>query len=739
MVQYANERVKSGVPLGGIGTGKVEVLPNGGLYGITFQNNWNAPLIGPFENARRPYQGLLGFHFGVFARLSGRRTAFLLQTEKIRSLPAADRILYDGLWPKAELTYEKRGVPVRVRLTAYGTVRAGDETGSAAPAALFRFTVTNRATRAADVSLLGMVRNMVGADEIGRVNRLEKTRDGVSVICATANPYPGDATSGEYALSAPISGKVTWMRQWNMQTTNFRFDPDTIDLRAFEAFRKTGDLPNTEYGARVSASGAPSAGVSDAGPQRGGGAAFGGALAVRRKIPAGATRVYDFVLSWHYPIHHAGHRYERLFKSAREAGLSILRTRDRLAESCSRWQKPILECGLPDWLKDALWNNLYVLTSTTWWDRKGNFAFYEAPVICPLMGTLDVRYYATVPFVRMFPNLEKNELHQFALAQRPDGYIPHDLGRNRLDNPNDGTTHYPWKDLNPKFVLQVYRDVLWLRARGFLRRMYPSAKKAMLWSFGTDKNGDGLPDNEGADQTYDVWEFFGTNSYTSSIFLASVLAFEKLAALQGDRAMTRACRARFVQGRESFIRQLWNGKYFVAGWSKGKVYPASIAGQLNGQWYAHLLGLGHLFPAHMVRSAVREILRLNGRDSKYGVTNSVFPNGRRDLSNAHASGIWPGESYAVAALAIYEGMETEGLAIARKTWENMTRVQRNPWNQPDVVHAADGTFGFGDYYMRNMAVWAVAEALAARRPAIRKALDAVYSPSSALPLPAVEV
>lgn len=711
MVQYHRERTGSGVPLGGIGTGKIEILPNGGMYSVSFQNSWNAPFVNAsVPKGRRAVQGILGFHFGLFTSQNGRTHTTLLQTEKIGRYPAAKSITYEGRWPKAELSYEIKGSPFDVRLLAMGPVRAGDMDRSALPGAVLRFTVRNTSKSSAEVSLLGIVRNIVGVDEIGRVNRLEKDGKSVRIICTTDNPYPGDWTSGEFTLTAPRTGRVTWLRQWNMQKTNFRFDADCIDLQPFDLFKENGELPNRET----------------ATPQRGGGATLGGALAMKQTVGAGKTATFDFVLSWHYPVHPAGHWYQRRFKTAADAGNTILSSRDSIIRGATRWLDTIENTKLPEWLKDAMFNNLYVLTSTTWWDRAGNFAFYEAPVICPLMGTLDVRYYATVPFARMFPDLERNELHQFALAQRPDGYIPHDLGRNRLDNPNDGTTHYPWKDLNPKYVLQVYRDVLWLKDRKFLDKMYPSAKKAMEWSLRTDKHGDCLPDNEGADQTYDVWEFFGTNSYTSSIFLAALLAFEKLATMKNDTTMARKCRMWFEKGRRSFISQLWNGKYFVAGWSEGEIYPACIAGQLNGQWYAHLLGLGYLFPKDMVRTAVKSIIRLNGRDSRYGVTNSVFPSGKRDTSNAHSSGIWPGESYAVAALAIYEGFKSEGLAIAQKTWENMTLVQKNPWNQPDVIHSQDGSFGFGDYYMRNMAVWAVTEALASTDIKLRKALDAAY-------------
>jgi uncharacterized protein (DUF608 family) len=716
MTRYRHsEKVKSGVPLGGIGAGKIEILPNGAWSAFTFMNNWAAPTINPRDAEQGRALGVLGFHFAAHVRSRRKTETFLLQTEKIAKYPRVDAIDYEGRWPAATLHYRKKGSPVTITLEAFGPVHPADPDRSARPAACFRFTARNAGREPVEVTLLGMLRNMIGVDEIGRYNRLEE-KDGVtSIIAAHARPMPDDVTTCEYALSTPSprGRRVAAMTQWNLQTEHMRFDADCVRLAPLDDLMKSG---------RIDPQGAVPRGKALVG----GGASWGGALAVTGTIRPGAAKNVDFTFAWHAPKHFAGHRYERLFRSAAAAGRTAVRDLDRTRRALQRWRAALGPAGLPAWLEDALWNNLYVLSSTTWWDRAGDFAFFEAPVICPLMGTLDVRYYATVPFARLFPELEKKEMLLFAEAQRPNGYIPHDLGRNRLDNPNDGTTHYYWKDLNPKFVLLVDRDVHWLKDRRFLERIYPATKKAFLWSLSTDKNGDHLPDNEGADQTYDVWEFFGTNSYTSSIFLASCLAFERLALAMNDRSTARLARAWFEAGRKSFIDQLWNGRFFVAGWCEGTTYPASIAGQLNGQWYAHMTGLGDLFPGKMARAALRAMIALNGRDSKYGVTNSVFPDGRRDTSNAHSSGIWPGESYAVAALAIYEGLEREGLSIARKTWENMTLHQKNPWNQPDVIRSHDGSFGFGDAYMRNMAIWAVAEALAARHPKIRRALERFY-------------
>jgi uncharacterized protein (DUF608 family) len=318
------------------------------------------------------------------------------------------------------------------------------------------------------------------------------------------------------------------------------------------------------------------------------------------------------------------------------------------------------------------------------------------------MGTLDVRYYDSVLRAKLFPDLEKKELMQFARAQRPSGYIPHDLGRGRIDLPSNGTTFYLWRDLNPKFILMAYRNFLWHKDRAELKRLYPYIKKAFSWILSTDKNRDFLPDNDGLDQTYDVWEFHGTNSYTSGIFLASLLALERIAGIIGDKKLSEDCRSYFERGRQSFQRQLWNGRYFIAcNGAKGKDTACTL-GQLNGQWYAHLLGLGYIVDKEKVKAAIKSILSLNVKDTKLGATNSVFSDEKRDRVNIQSQNLWAGEVYAFCALAVYEGFVKEGLEIAKRMWDNISRNQLCPWDQSDMLDPDTGKYLFGDHYMRNM-------------------------------------
>jgi uncharacterized protein (DUF608 family) len=95
--------------------------------------------------------------------------------------------------------------------------------------------------------------------------------------------------------------------------------------------------------------------------------------------------------------------------------------------------------------------------------------------------------------------------------------------------------------------------------------------------------------------------------------------------------------------------------------------------------------------------------------------NAVLPSGVKDKSNGHAENVWISMTYILASLALYEGMEKEACALAKKAWDNVSVNALNTWNQPDMVSSVDGSFMFGDHYMRNMCFWAFAIAYARRR------------------------
>jgi non-lysosomal glucosylceramidase len=113
------------------------------------------------------------------------------------------------------------------------------------------------------------------------------------------------------------------------------------------------------------------------------------------------------------------------------------------------------------------------------------------------------------------------------------GVVPHDLG-SPSEQPWVRTNAYNfqdvsrWKDLGPKFVLQVYRDHRYLRdGRGaqdpggmdsFLSELYPVLKAVMQSTEAFDADGDGMIENGGfPDQTYDIWIATGVHAYCGGV------------------------------------------------------------------------------------------------------------------------------------------------------------------------------------------------------------------------------
>lgn len=703
----SHDRVKSGVPLGGIGAGKMEIMPNGAINFITFQNNWSEPIKGPATG------GVLGFYFGIFTECEGIRVAKFLQTNKINGFPLVEKVEYEGSFPFARLKYIDRKLPLKVELLAHSSFIPKNNKDSSLPGAFFTFKFKNPTKKKIAASLLIIGRNTVGNWGVGRFNVVTKDRrlTHLSFKNKRKEPIRNDFLLGDMTISVPReAGEITYLGEWNFHGECFALKEHTMKLDAWDCFYREGRLPNINTKRIVESESQE----------------LGGGLAVKFDIEPGKTKEITLTYSWFFPLHTIGHIYTRWFKNSIDVSKYLFREKKRLYSATKRWHDKLTSNGLPPWLSDALANNLYPLISSTWYGKDGSFVGYEAPLACPLMGTVDVRFYGSIPLGLLFPDLELNIMKRFAQAQRKDGYIPHDLGRRRIDLPSDGTTYYKWKDLCSKFVLLCYRDYLLTKDKAFLKKVYPNIKRAMEWEFAQDRNRDFLPDNEGQDQTFDMWKFYSTNSYTAGIFLAALLACIKIAKIFGDKRSEERYKSWFKKGRESFEKKLWNRKYFsnYVCTDKGGEDSCTTA-QLNGQWYAHLLGLGYIADKHKIRKAIRSILRLNSKKSPYGPVSSVFQDGTLNRVNLHSWNIFPGMGYALVSLCIYEGFVKEGLELAKRIWDNFVHNTKTPWNQSDLVSYRTGKMIFGDYYMRNMAIWSVLLALAKKNKSARKTLRAV--------------
>ena len=134
-----------------------------------------------------------------------------------------------------------------------------------------------------------------------------------------------------------------------------------------------------------------------------------------------------------------------------------------------------------------------------------------------------------------------------------------------------------------------------------------------------------------------------------------------------------------------------------------------------------MVGLGHLLPADHVRETLRSIYRHNFKHNFFDHPNTQriyalndekglllcsWPNGNRPaLPFVYSDEVWTGIEYQVAAHLIYEGMVSEGLAIAKAVRDRYDGQRRNPWNEVEC----------GNHYARALSSWSLLTALSGYR------------------------
>ncbi|XP_072974444.1 uncharacterized protein [Typha angustifolia] len=364
----------------------------------------------------------------------------------------------------------------------------------------------------------------------------------------------------------------------------------------------------------------------------------------------------------------------------------------------------------------------------------GQFLYLEG-VEYPMWNTYDVHFYSSFAILNLFPKLELSIQRDFASAvmmHDPErrrlidgtyvprkilGAVPHDLGQNdpwfEVNAYNlHGTDR--WKDLNPKFVLQVYRDVMATGNKSFAKAVWPSVYMAMAYMDQFDKDKDGMIENEGfPDQTYDIWSVSGVSAYTGGLWVAALQAASAMARLVGDKASEDDFWDRYQKAKQVYGK-LWNGSYFLYDNSSSDLSSSIQADQLAGQWYARACGLEPIVDKEKACTAFEKIYQFNVlkvKDGKVGAINGMRPDGTVETSVLQAREVWPGVTYAVAAAMIQEGMIETAFRTAQGNYEVVW--SKEGWGFSFQTPEAWNTQG--EYrslqYMRPLAIWAMQWAL----------------------------
>jgi non-lysosomal glucosylceramidase len=374
----------------------------------------------------------------------------------------------------------------------------------------------------------------------------------------------------------------------------------------------------------------------------------------------------------------------------------------------------------------------------------GRFAYLEGHEY-RMYNTYDVHHYASFALVMLWPKLQLSLQYDIAAAiphedtrhirfcmsgevdvVKKADCVPHDVG-DPEDEPWIRTNAYfvhpthEWKDLNTKFVMQVYRDYVVTGDEQYLQEMYPLAKTILKKSLRWDTDGDGVIDNAGfADQTYDAWIVTGASVYCGGMWLAALRMFCEMATILEQPDDCLYFRSILDKGMASFERKLWNGKYYNYDSSGSGHHDSIMADQLAGHWFLRASKIpDYVFPKEHVDSCLRTIFEHNVvpfDGGRMGAINGMRPDGSKDVTSCQSDEFWTGVSYAVAAEMIQEGMIDEAWQTAYGAYHTCYERYGLAFQTPEAYFDDHRYRSLG--YMRPLCVWAIQYALENFQPSL---------------------
>jgi uncharacterized protein (DUF608 family) len=637
-----------GLPLGGLGTGKLEFLPDLTLGELTIMNNWTFPL-----------RNVNGFHV-VLAE--GEPLFLQLSPFKWVEEPPPARsvreVVVEALFPRVKYSFP--GLPVD-EVEVYSPLVPGSLKDSSLPLVFIRVRGEGKVA----ISFP----NLVGSLRAGRANyALDGTLGGV--LMYNERSLQWDPAYGQVFLGCQGCSSASY-RFWVPGSRGMTEDVSIFrDIASGKVVNSPRRFTIPKF-AREQIAGV-----------------------VWKEVKGEST----FVLAWYfngrshrYPY---GHYYENWFSSALDVAEYGLANRERLY--------PRFQGG--GWMEEAMLDSLYVLPNNSWFTKDGRFAVYETPFVAPLMNTIGSMTWDGLSFtlLNLFPDLVKRVDEKFG-EMAAGGEIPHDWGEESIEDPIFGASHpYSWTDLGSTWVLMIYRDYLWTGDREFLSRNFGKTKEVVEWLMSRDLDGDCIPDSRGGfDNSYDGTHMYGLSPYVGTMFLASLRAL-----LQSSEELGVRLEPKFQEclnrGMEA-LNGLWNGRYFSM-WRKGEeVNDSCLNSQILGQFWCDALGLSPVVEEDKTLRTLRSIYELNFRSSRYCLTNAVRPDGSVDLSTGQTRSCWPRVTFAVAAHMYLKGMRGEAIEVAQREWETISSL--NPWDQSSRIDAVEGKSVGLRYYIGSTSVW----------------------------------
>jgi len=703
----------SGVPMGGVGAGCIEMGRDGRFRNITINNNRlvsNRIALSP------------GSFLAVRAGVKGKVFTRILQPESsavfesagiIPSYTPYEQLSWRGLYPCSHYHLDDPKFPVDVTWSAMAPIIPYDTEASTLPAMFIAFFVTNPNEISVDVSTVvnwenlcgcskddfperrGPIRPVVLRKDDDELEEKEKP-DGPPKPAGLEFGFHGDLRDnyeGNYCLVAKQQDGVdVSLMAWDER------DPDEL-VHFWEEFHDFGRLKNHLSRSESSHS---------------------GAVCCSHTLPAKSSRRFIYALTWFCPRFEVegvnlGNGYTNRFRSAVHAGEVCLKYHKYFLSSVEAWQKRIFSSSLPRWFCKMLINDIYVFSTNTLYTKDERFAMFESPAD-PVVGALDRHLYSSFATLLFFPDFAHRELLQFAIAKdtATPGRIYRSLGRLCFHQPTHGGEGDDEEmDIGPAFLLLAFRNYCLTGNLVILRNTWPRIKDAYAYLL-SKVDGDALLETSGRSTTFPGWTAYGANSYTSGLWLAAIRAYAKLATAMALPDEAKRANAVLAKAIGAFEDRLWNAEAGCYRWSQdSRNSERAAAGdkcssaQLAGQWFADFLCMGRLLPDDRLESAIRAMTRLLEKPT--GVAHALSPDGADEATiDGDPDITWPAlYSAYYSNVLIYHGKVDRGLHTIQKIYQNVHVTRNIPFNQPfewSIQNNAPGAVS-SDRHMCSPSIW----------------------------------
>ncbi|MGQ9523441.1 MAG: GH116 family glycosyl-hydrolase [Armatimonadota bacterium] len=718
-------------PLGGIGTGSISLggwgqlrdfeifnRPAKGLsFQYTFFTLWAKPENGP--SVTRVIQGPVGGFFTGAGSGVDRSTG--------AGLPRFRNCRFSGGFPIARIDFDDPDVPLDVSLEAFNPFIPLNDRDSSIPVAIFLFHLLNPSDTAVSAHLFANLENRTGHPDVGRgVIRFFEGQHASGLAMTTTKHPPESPRFGSLALATP------W-RTLNVATHWFRGSWFDSLHRFWDQVSETGLLDEIREDAQADDN------ATDV-----------GSIGLLCEVPPHGQVTLPILIAWHNPVFEMywreGHPtwlnyYASLFRDAWHVAEYVVENLERLESETRTFRDTLFQSTLPEPVLDAVSSQLSTLKTTTCL-RLTDGTFYAFEGCHPSAGCCEGtcthvwNYAQALPF--LFPNLERSIREaDYAYNQSENGHMtfrmPLPLGTHAKP------TFHAAADGQMGGIMKVYREWLISGDDEWLRRLWPSVKRALeyAWKF-WDHDRDGVM--EGVQHnTYDI-EFYGPNTFTGTFYLGALRAGEEMARRLGDEESAERYRELYESGRAWIDANLFNGEYYrqdvrpdagklashdvgaqdrdpITGWPKYQYGDGCLSDQLLGQWVSEIVGLGKLLDHGNIKTTLASIFRYNWRpdltthanpqrvyalNDEAGLLVCTWPKGGRPaFPFPYCDEVWTGIEYQVASHLIYEGFVEEGVLIVKSARDRHDGTRRNPWNE----------FECGNHYARAMSSYGLLLAL----------------------------